>query len=184
RRRRRRRRRRCRRRIATAAATTECSRKRWWESRPTVSWRASTSSGEEGERSKGEEERREGGKQGGREERGLEARIPAADGPERGTQTPLPIPKTARRASLRLGLCPAAARALVGRAAFGDLNLALPQAVAVGKLRLAYVRLRALAEEDVPILPRAARPIDLVLLAKRLRYLSMSGVDSMRRMNK
>ncbi|CAK0849969.1 unnamed protein product, partial [Prorocentrum cordatum] len=35
--------------------------------------------------------RREGGKQGGREERGLEARIPAADGPERGTQTPLPI---------------------------------------------------------------------------------------------
>ncbi|CAK0849973.1 unnamed protein product, partial [Prorocentrum cordatum] len=113
-----------------------------------------------------------------------DTRIPAADGPERGTQTPLPIPKTARRASLRLGLCPAAARALVGRAAFGDLNLALPQAVAVGKLRLAYVRLRALAEEDVPILPRAARPIDLVLLAKRLRYLSMSGVDSMRRMNK
>ncbi|CAK0849975.1 unnamed protein product, partial [Prorocentrum cordatum] len=102
RRRRRRRRRRCRRRIATAAATTECSRKRWWESRPTVSWRASTSSGEEGERSKGEEER-EGGKQGGREERGLEARIPAADGPERGTQTPLPIRACSPSARSRTG---------------------------------------------------------------------------------
>ncbi|CAK0849971.1 unnamed protein product, partial [Prorocentrum cordatum] len=145
RRRRRRRRRRCRRRIATAAATTECSRKRWWESRPTL---------------------------------GSPRRTGQNVGPRRRCRF------TARRASLRLGLCPAAARALVGRAAFGDLNLALPQAVAVGKLRLAYVRLRALAEEDVPILPRAARPIDLVLLAKRLRYLSMSGVDSMRRMNK
>ncbi|CAK0849977.1 unnamed protein product, partial [Prorocentrum cordatum] len=47
--------------------------------------------------------RREGGKQGGREERGLEARIPAADGPERGTQTPLPIRACSPSARSRTG---------------------------------------------------------------------------------
>ncbi|CAK0849974.1 unnamed protein product, partial [Prorocentrum cordatum] len=46
---------------------------------------------------------REGGKQGGREERGLEARIPAADGPERGTQTPLPIRACSPSARSRTG---------------------------------------------------------------------------------
>ncbi|CAK0849978.1 unnamed protein product, partial [Prorocentrum cordatum] len=43
------------------------------------------------------------GKQGGREERGLEARIPAADGPERGTQTPLPIRACSPSARSRTG---------------------------------------------------------------------------------
>ncbi|CAK0849976.1 unnamed protein product, partial [Prorocentrum cordatum] len=42
-------------------------------------------------------------KQGGREERGLEARIPAADGPERGTQTPLPIRACSPSARSRTG---------------------------------------------------------------------------------